>query len=285
MKLGLWAIVVCGGAAALPLTTAIQAQTPRTQAPAPPAVMTDLRRDFGQNIAPVYEGWEPNPDGTISMYFGYMNRNWKEELDIPLGPNNSFEPAPQDRGQPTHFLPRRHKQIFSIVVPKNFPPDRVLVWTLTIRGKTERVPGSLRPEQQIDVSRETATKNQRPKIEVGSELTATVGQALTLTVKVTDDGIPKARRSSGSATEPENVFAGPNVRWAKYRGPGNVKFSETAVPLSGDTATTTATFGQAGEYIVQALADDGSVLGQSQGQNVPGYSCCWTTGNIKVTVK
>jgi hypothetical protein len=64
-----------------------------------------------------------------------------------------------------------------------------------------------------------------------------------------------------------------------------VKFSRTAVPVSGDTATTTATFGQAGEYIVLALADDGSVRGQSQGQNVPGFSCCWTTGNIKVTVK
>src|SRR6516165_767935 len=93
-------------------------------------ILTDPRRDFGQTIAPVFEGWEPNPDGTISLYFGYMNRNWKEELDIPIGPSNFFSPGPQDRGQPTHFMPRRHKQIFWVVVPKTFPVDQSLVWTL-----------------------------------------------------------------------------------------------------------------------------------------------------------
>ena len=276
------------GAVALTSTAGIHARTqPRATAPPPAPVVqiTDVRRDSGQNIAPVFEGWEPNPDGTISMYFGYMNRNWKEELDIPIGPNNFFEPAPQDRGQPTHFLPRRHKQIFSIVVAKDFPVDRTLVWTLTIRGKTERVPGSLKPEQQIDVSRETATRNLRPTIDVGSELIATVGQPLTLAVKVSDDGIPKARRPSESPAKPQDIFAAPNVRWSKYRGPGAVKFSKTVVAVSDGRAMTTATFSEAGEYLLQALADDGSILAQSQGQNVPGYSCCWATGNIKVTVK
>lgn len=265
------------------LAIAIQAQAPARQN-APTVQMTDLRRDFGQNIAPVYEGWEPNPDGTISMYFGYMNRNWKEEVDVPIGPANGFEPAPQDRGQPTHFLPRRHKQIFSIVVPKDFPPDRQVVWTLTVRGKTERVPGSLRPEQQIDVSRETATGNLRPKIDVGPALTARVGQPVTLTVTVFDDGIPKPRRRPAADGETASPFASPNVRWSKYRGTGAVTFAKTVVPLSEGKGTTTATFSEAGEYVIQALADDGSILAQSQGQNVPGYSCCWATGNIKVTV-
>src|ERR1051325_4632473 len=105
-----------------------RAQAQRGAAPTQVMPLTDLRRDYGQNIAPVYEGWEPNPDGTISMYFGYMNRNWKEELDIPVGPGNFFDPAPQDRGQPTHFLSRRRKQYFSITVPKDFPRDRTLVW-------------------------------------------------------------------------------------------------------------------------------------------------------------
>src|SRR5262249_31769886 len=60
----------------------------------------------GQDVVPVYEGWKPNPDGTFTMYFGYFNRNYEEELDIPLGPNNSIDPG-GDRGQPTHFYPRR----------------------------------------------------------------------------------------------------------------------------------------------------------------------------------
>ena len=266
--------------------TAGFAQAPgRGSSSTPPPILTDLRRDSGQTIAPVFEGWEPNPDGTVSLYFGYMNRNWKEELDIPIGPGNFFSPGPQDRGQPTHFMPRRHKQIFWVVVPKTFPVDQSLVWTLTIRGHTERVPGSLKPEQQIDVSRETATGNQRPTLDVGPDLTVGVGQPLTLTVGVTDDGIPKPRPPLPGAKEPPSVFAGPNVRWSKYRGPGGVTFAQSVVPIVGGKATTTATFAEAGAYLVQAMADDGSVLAQSQGQNVPGFSCCWTTGTIKVTVK
>ena len=30
-----------------------------------------------------------------------------EQVDLAVGPNNSFEPG-GDRGQPTHFVPRRH---------------------------------------------------------------------------------------------------------------------------------------------------------------------------------
>ncbi|HAB30219.1 MAG TPA: hypothetical protein DCE19_05820, partial [Gemmatimonadetes bacterium] len=34
----------------------------------------------GQNASPAYEGWEENEDGSFNMVFGYMNRNWLEEL-------------------------------------------------------------------------------------------------------------------------------------------------------------------------------------------------------------
>lgn len=273
------------GATVVLSTSAVSTQAPVSGPSAAQPLLTDLRRDAGQAIAPVFEGWEPNPDGTTSLYFGYMNRNWKEELDIPLGPNNFFEPAPQDRGQPTHFLPRRHKQIFWVVVPKGFPVDRTLVWTLSIRGKTERVPASLKPEQQIDVSRETASGNRRPTIDVGPDLTVGAGQPLTLAVRVSDDGIPKSRPPSKAGSQPPNVFAGPNVRWSKYRGPGRVAFGESVVSILDGKATTIASFSEPGVYLIQAFADDGSILGQSQGQNVPGYSCCWTTGSIRVTVK
>jgi len=43
----------------------------------------------GQNVAPVFEGWERNPDGTYSLVFGYLNRNYEEQVDIPLGSENS----------------------------------------------------------------------------------------------------------------------------------------------------------------------------------------------------
>ncbi len=40
----------------------------------------------GQNVAPAYEGWENGADGAKYFVFGYMNRNWEEEIDIPVGP-------------------------------------------------------------------------------------------------------------------------------------------------------------------------------------------------------
>ena len=68
-----------------------------------------VRMARGQDITPAFEGWMANPDGTFTLYFGYMNRNYEEELDIPIGPNNNIEPG-SDRGQPTHFIPagRQH---------------------------------------------------------------------------------------------------------------------------------------------------------------------------------
>src|SRR4051812_41385354 len=42
----------------------------------------------GQNVVPVFEGWVTNPDGTFSLIFGYFNRNWEEDMFIPVGPDN-----------------------------------------------------------------------------------------------------------------------------------------------------------------------------------------------------
>src|SRR5438128_1162605 len=81
--------------------------------------LVNLRHWSGQGVAPVYEGFDINPDGSYNMWFGYMNRNYEEELDLPVGPDNSFEPG-GDRGQPTHFTPRRHKDVFKVTVPKDF---------------------------------------------------------------------------------------------------------------------------------------------------------------------
>ena len=49
--------------------------------------------DAGQEVVPAYEGWEKNTDGSFNLVFGTMNRNWEEELYIPIGPNNNIEPG------------------------------------------------------------------------------------------------------------------------------------------------------------------------------------------------
>ena len=63
------------------------------------------------------------PDGTIDLWFGYLNQNWREEPDVPVGPNNFISPEKYgpDAGQPTHFLPRNNRWVFRVNVPKDFP--------------------------------------------------------------------------------------------------------------------------------------------------------------------
>ena len=121
------------------------------------AQLVQLRHWSGQGVAPVYEGYDVNPDGSFNMWFGYMNRNYEEDLDIPAGPNNHFEPG-EDRGQPTHFVVRRHKDVFKVVVPKDFA-GQTLVWTLTAHGQTEQVAGTLKPVWMIDRLRTTRGGN------------------------------------------------------------------------------------------------------------------------------
>src|SRR5262249_60243880 len=84
----------------------------------------------GQDVVPSYDGWRPNPDGSFSMFFGYMNRNYEEQLDIDVGPNNDVDGG--DRGQPTHFYPRRHWFFFKVVLPKDFWSGKTVVWHLSI---------------------------------------------------------------------------------------------------------------------------------------------------------
>ena len=71
----------------------------------------------GETVTPAFEGWYENSDGTLSLSFGYFNRNVEEVLEIPVGPNNFIEPGDPDQGQPTHFQPRRHWGVFVVRVP------------------------------------------------------------------------------------------------------------------------------------------------------------------------
>src|SRR5262249_26211304 len=84
-------------------------------------------------------------------------------------------------------------------------------------------------------------------------------------------GLPKRRG------EP----VGMTVLWAKYRGPGTVKFSAPQAKLANGKAMTTATFSEPGDYILQAVVDDGS--GEAAGNF--GYHCCWTNVQAPVSVK
>src|SRR5437867_12178136 len=103
----------------------------------------------GQDVSPTFDGWQQNPDGTYTFSFGYFNRNTEEELDVPIGPENNFDP-PADRGQPTHFYPSRKWWVFKVVLPGDWHKDRRLVWTLTTNGRSCQAKGWLTSERSFD---------------------------------------------------------------------------------------------------------------------------------------
>src|SRR5580704_12321975 len=103
----------------------------------------------GQTVYAAYEGWEQNPDGTYKLLFGYMNENWEEDFDVPIGPANNIEPGGPDQGQPTHFYPRRNRFVFWVNVPKDFG-NKEVVWTLTTHGKTSKAFASLKQDYFLD---------------------------------------------------------------------------------------------------------------------------------------
>src|SRR5438046_1264529 len=174
--------------AALPLF----AQTTASQ-------LVNLRHWSGQGVAPVYEGFDLNPDGTYNMWFGYMNRNYDEAVDLPVGASNTIEPG-GDRGQPTHFVPRRHKDVYSVVVPKDFG-NQTLVWKLSAHGQTQQVVATLKPVWQIDRRRttrggnsENISSNLPPVVELKTaDATLARPGSTELSLSATDEGLPKRR--------------------------------------------------------------------------------------------
>lgn len=231
-----------------------------------------LMYSSGQDASPAFEGWEENADGTFSLVFGYINRNWREELDVPIGPDNTIEPGGPDQGQPTHFLPRRNRFVFRVRVPKDFG-TREMVWTLTTHGQTNKAYATLRTDyrlENIDLMSETGAlgagtsnpevrANQPPVVNVDGDKTRTVkvGQPLTLSATVTDDGIPKRRNFGGrtsSATQnrgtnnpipalnpPSRSTVGKTVGlhagWFVYRGAGKVTLTPDQIEVWEDTRT------------------------------------------------
>ncbi len=159
-----------------------------------------LKYNKGQNVQPIFQGWSRNPDGTFEMHLGYLNRNYLEELHVPIGPDNHIEPGGPDQGQPTYFYTRNNRQIFSVTVPADFG-NQELIWTLTVRGTTERAVAWLQPEWEIDPTfggrrqGEENLRNVAPTISLNSPASVSIRDGLTLTANVTDDGLPTPRGS------------------------------------------------------------------------------------------
>lgn len=141
----------------------------------------------GEAIYPAFEGWGPHKDGSIVLLLGYYNRNKREPVEIPIGPNNRIEPGGPDYGQPTRFEPSQHHGVFAIRVPKDFGTKK-LTWTITANGQTTSVAFWTNPAYWIDFFEHAASGNKPPVIKFdvnGPELTGPpLGFAQTLTAGV-----------------------------------------------------------------------------------------------------
>jgi hypothetical protein len=186
----------------------------------------------GQSVVPLFSGWEQRPDGSFDLHFSYLNRNWQEELDIPVGPDNSIEPLGPDGGQPTHFLPRNNRWQFTVRVPADFSA-REVVWTVASHGQTYRAYGTLKPGYAVDdytVQHEfgaDSTHGRRaPTLRVDGDANRTVkaGQPVPLVAVATDENPPpqRVREAAGSRASDNDVGPSEGPRSPGQVGPGSV---------------------------------------------------------------
>jgi hypothetical protein len=262
-------------------------------------------KQFGASVTPAYEGWFDNPDGTHNFLIGYYSRNTQAEVDVPVGPNNKFEPGNIDMGQPTHFLTRRRFGMFVVTVPKDFGKTQRITWTLNVNGTSTTVPFHMHTDYNITPQKSSEESPNRefnvpPTLRFAAtgpslkgpfatvakaiERTATVGTPMPLELWTEDDALWSSG-GNGPMSESRPIV---NAGVTKYRGPGNVTVSEVKLDtLKGGKpaqayagkAATMVNFSEPGDYMLHINLSDYS------GNGGGGSGCCWTTALMKVAVK
>lgn len=265
------------------------------------------KKGFGASITPAYDGWYENPDGTRTLLIGYYNRNWTAEADIPIGPNNHFEPGEPDRGQPTHFGTNRQFGMFTVTLPKSFSATDRLWWSITLNGVTQRVGMIMTPDYNITPQHASEESpggkfNQPPRLAFRADgpfvqspvaslataqrRTATVGVPMPLELWVEDDALYASGSNAPMGNRMPPVV---ELEVSKYRGPGKVvvgkELNQLTIAKGGKPtepfaarSTTTVTFTEPGEHVLHVTANDYS------GKGGGATGCCWTTAMIKVAV-
>ena len=286
---------------ALMITSLAAQQTDRLLRPAPGA---------GTPVIPFMEGWYANEDGSVTVSYGYQNRN-REPVLIPIGENNRIEPEALGGMQPEYFLPGRHHGVFAVTIPASMD-DITIWWHLISEGEELKVPGERgstayeldrnpRPQgsvQPLIAFSQSGPHGSGPEGIISEQVLQTpVDQPITLEVWTNDP-------SKHDPNDPR--YAKPldtRVSWYRHQGPGEVSFTahvsmpfldtRPASPLSRNAppqhavavkesvgpARVTASFSEPGEYLIRARLDnwrasDSDALDQ----------CCWSNAYLRVLV-
>ena len=261
----------------------------------------------GLPVIPYMEGWYENGDGTITVSFGYHNRN-VNDVTVPMGENNYVEPARLDGMQPEIYFSGRHTGVFAVTIP-----DSETAWWHIKTGNNEAlmVPGDKstnayeldrnpRPQGSVQplIWFDSGNRGSGPEGVVAADTkTVAVGRPLTLEVGTEDP----------SVRDPSNpLFAKPldsRVIWYKHQGPGEVTFtahrsmpftedsgssvrgmipvapSAVKIPEGKGPARVIATFSEPGEYMIRARLDNWA-SSDSDGLD----QCCWSNAYQRVRV-
>jgi len=264
----------------------------------------------GLAIVPFMEGWYDNGDGSITVSYGYHNRN-ETEVIIPKGGNNYIEPELLNGMQPEVYYPGRHMGVFAITLPASMAGETAWWHLKTGNSQATKVPG------ERGVSAYELDRNPRPQgslqpliwFEEGKPGSGPEG-VIAATVKTIAVGAPlmmEVGTSDPSVRDTSNpVFAKPldtRVMWYKHQGQGDVQFTEHSstpfmttpdnslrnampapparitIPQNKGPARVIATFSEAGEYLIRARLDNWSAS-DSDGFD----QCCWSNAYQRVIV-
>ncbi len=246
----------------------------------------------GEEVAPFFEGWYRNDDGTFTLSFGFFNLNREQILDIPIGPDNFIEPAEFDGMQPTHFpvRPRRDRGVFHVTVPASYEDgEQAVVWTITANGLTNATPGRVGiTALQLDYGPRAmgsvppvvrfspdGPEGQHIQGVWGEPRTAKVGEALTLTLWTEEVSVR-------APDDMVNQVVDVGLSWFKHQGPaGEIAVDPRRVVVEGGTgeATASVVFSEPGEYVLRARIDNWDA-----NDSTGGDQCCWTNAYVRVTV-
>jgi hypothetical protein len=278
----------------------------------------------GNFVAPYFDGFYQNPDGTYTLSFGFMNRNDADLIEIPIGANNFIEPARYDGVQPTSFPVVRYSAFggprergaFGVIVPADFEGD--VWWTIRTDGYETKVPGRLEsPGRLIRGAYELSTGpmaagSMRPEIQFEDDGPRAAGiegiwRADTLETSV---GQP-VRVDFWTYDQGERDLGFVNMTLWKYRGPigGQIAFeslTEAPAGLSnrrgarphgpGPVATrqsvvipTEGVDANRGRFTATFDMPGLYVIrvridNFSRDDSAPGHQCCWSNGYVAVRV-
>jgi len=286
------------------------------QQPRPERALT-IYPPAGLPVIPVMEGWYDNDDGSVTVSFGYHNRNSEGVLMVPFGENNRIEPAEFDGMQPNYFDVGRHTGVFTVTLPQDRRDESVWWHIKTGENELYKVPGrssseayqlDRRPRPQGSVSPvvwfdEDGERSVGPD-GIVTELGKSVQQneKVTLAVHATD---PSVRDPSDPRFQEPIAL---RAFFAVHQGPATVEFIKhetTELPEPPDpakarpgrppyeppgdeevylldgagTAQVYAIFKQPGQYLLRIQVDNWKAPESSEADQ-----CCWTNVYQKINV-